>query len=714
MPIALPPHNLPRDDTARFVGRLSALETLRRELQQGGRVTVSAFDNGPGWGRTELAMQYAHAFLQDYPGGVCWIQGQQGRIGEQVIEFAKRYLTLSPPLTLHGVPLTLEQQLDWCWQHWCPEGKVLVVIDDVSDLESCRTVLLAIAERFHMVVTTQDPDLLPRSYTLQLAGLSSDEALALLIKRRGLLNPGEESAASALCHWLAYSPLAIKLLGGYLCQRPTALSQARAQLEAIASRIEEIDGDLGSEADSKAYPKRLQALLELIWQGLSPDAQNVARLLSLFAPGMIPWEIVEWVLQALHSEDYSLHAARQQLEAFGLIDSVVSVVEGLQLHASVRNFFQTKLSAEAELLIPQIELERAFVATVAGIAQQIPQALTDAMVMALTPIVPHVAQVARHQTASLSDENLVWPFIGLGRFYQGQNLHSLAEPWWQGCVAVTTQRLGENHPDVAFSLNNLALLYHQQGRTQEAETLYSKALEQIRLLFGKADPTLSTGLNNLASLYRTQGRLVEAEGLYRHSLETAQQWGELPATLITSFNNLAELYRSQGRNDEAEPLYQEALAMAQQLFGKEHPTVAACLNNLAELYRAQERYREAETAHIRALKMRQRLFGKEHLAIATSLNNLAELYRIQGRYRQAERLYIQALEMTRRLMGEEHPAVATSMNNLAVLYACVRRFDKAIALLEQALAKRLKLLGESHPDTRRTLQSLENVKAAKE
>ncbi|WP_146034064.1 tetratricopeptide repeat protein, partial [Nostoc cycadae] len=36
--------------------------------------------------------------------------------------------------------------------------------------------------------------------------------------------------------------------------------------------------------------------------------------------------------------------------------------------------------------------------------------------------------------------------------------------------------LGEEHPSVANSLNNLALLYNSQGRYSEAEPLYIQAL----------------------------------------------------------------------------------------------------------------------------------------------------------------------------------------------------------------------------------------------
>jgi tetratricopeptide (TPR) repeat protein len=44
--------------------------------------------------------------------------------------------------------------------------------------------------------------------------------------------------------------------------------------------------------------------------------------------------------------------------------------------------------------------------------------------------------------------------------------------------------LGEEHPDVAQSLNNLALLYNSQGRYSEAEALYKQALELKRRNLG--------------------------------------------------------------------------------------------------------------------------------------------------------------------------------------------------------------------------------------
>ena len=38
-------------------------------------------------------------------------------------------------------------------------------------------------------------------------------------------------------------------------------------------------------------------------------------------------------------------------------------------------------------------------------------------------------------------------------------------------------QLGADHPDVAFSLQGLALLYKSQGRYSEAEPLYLRSLQ---------------------------------------------------------------------------------------------------------------------------------------------------------------------------------------------------------------------------------------------
>ena len=63
------------------------------------------------------------------------------------------------------------------------------------------------------------------------------------------------------------------------------------------------------------------------------------------------------------------------------------------------------------------------------------------------------------------------------------------------------QRLGDDHPHVATSLNNLAVLYHFQGKYNRAEPLDQQALALRQKLLGDDHLHVAHSLNNLALLY---------------------------------------------------------------------------------------------------------------------------------------------------------------------------------------------------------------------
>ena len=63
---------------------------------------------------------------------------------------------------------------------------------------------------------------------------------------------------------------------------------------------------------------------------------------------------------------------------------------------------------------------------------------------------------------------------------------------------------------MATDLNNLALLFHAQGRTAEAEPLYQRALAIWEKALGPEHLHLAKGLQNYAALLRKTGRGSEA------------------------------------------------------------------------------------------------------------------------------------------------------------------------------------------------------------
>jgi tetratricopeptide (TPR) repeat protein len=295
----------------------------------------------------------------------------------------------------------------------------------------------------------------------------------------------------------------------------------------------------------------------------------------------------------------------------------------------------------------------------------------------------------------------------LALFYEETGDYAKAEPLYQEALRIRQKVLGPEHPDTATSLNNLAVLYQAMGDCAKAEPLYQEALRIRQKVFGPEHPATALSLSNLAELYRITDEYAKAEPLYQEALRIFQNvLGPENPYAATSLNNLAALYQTMGEYAKAEPLYQEAFRIRQKVLGPEHPDTALILNNLAELYRAMGDYAKAEPLYKETLEIRQKVLGREHPIAAKCLNNLAELYRAMGDYAKAEPLYKEALEICQKVLGREHPDTAVSLNNLATLYYAMGDYAKAEPLFKEALQIFQKVLGQEHPLAARFLNNL--------
>jgi tetratricopeptide (TPR) repeat protein len=64
---------------------------------------------------------------------------------------------------------------------------------------------------------------------------------------------------------------------------------------------------------------------------------------------------------------------------------------------------------------------------------------------------------------------------------------------------------------VAWTLNNLALVYRDQGKYTEAAGLFERALTIREKALGGSPPVVGQSLNNLAFVYWTQGKYRERD-----------------------------------------------------------------------------------------------------------------------------------------------------------------------------------------------------------
>ena len=110
--------------------------------------------------------------------------------------------------------------------------------------------------------------------------------------------------------------------------------------------------------------------------------------------------------------------------------------------------------------------------------------------------------------------------------------------------------------------------------------LLKDILEKVGAESGKEVLEYATALNNLAMIYENTGRYDEAEPLFDQALSIRRRvlGADHPDTAI-SLNNFAALYRAQGRYSEAAQLFNEAVEIMERVLGVEHPNTKVAREN---------------------------------------------------------------------------------------------------------------------------------------
>ncbi len=139
-----------------------------------------------------------------------------------------------------------------------------------------------------------------------------------------------------------------------------------------------------------------------------------------------------------------------------------------------------------------------------------------------------------------------------GRRVPFQGKHADAEALHKRALAIREKALSHDHPEVARTLNNLAVVYEKQGKHVEAEGLYKRALAIWEKTLGQDHPNVAWALNNLAVVYEKQGKHADAEGLFKRTLAIWEKaLGQDHPNVALALDNLADVSASSGSSENA-------------------------------------------------------------------------------------------------------------------------------------------------------------------
>jgi tetratricopeptide (TPR) repeat protein len=326
--------------------------------------------------------------------------------------------------------------------------------------------------------------------------------------------------------------------------------------------------------------------------------------------------------------------------------------------------------------------------------------------------------VIRERTATLgaADLDTIKSRNALGVFLWNNSRSDEASQTFRHVVDMTTSELPDGHPMTDTALHNMATVLNNLGQREAAEPLFKQALEGRRALGDH--PYLASTMNNLAVLYHYSGDFRNARDLNAEGLKVYRTvYRASHPELANALYNLGEAHRYLGEYAAAEARHTEALEQRRELYGDDHGAVAYSMHALGVVARQVGRTDDAADLLGQALDFRLEALGREHLLTGVTVIELSRLAYTLGELARAEQLSRDGLDIL--LNSEEvgydevyYYAIAAAHRALALSLLNRGEVDQAETHLRTAIELQLRFSSDKHLFTLRYNSELAMVLTA--
>jgi tetratricopeptide (TPR) repeat protein len=373
-------------------------------------------------------------------------------------------------------------------------------------------------------------------------------------------------------------PLALATAGAFLKQSAVSFADYLQQYEAKWQVIDSMD-------ELPDYPTRtLYTTWNLSFTQIEREDMRAACLLKLFAylDNQDIWydllsgackesNLPPWFLDVI-SDRFTFEDAIGVLKKFCLVEAHYQM-GSYSLHVCIHDWTLNGLSRGVDLDLYQLALD--------CIACHIMADWENLSSQEYSRFTPHASRLAHGRFLKCPDLQHLFQkksykvaFIAELLYRKGQYIAT--ESIQQLLLASQEKALGPDHPSALETVNNLGVLYKDQGKLANAEEMYERALRGKETALGPDHPSTLDTVNNLGVLYKDQGKLADAEEMYERALRGYKKaLGEgNTMTYIPALNtivNFGSLFEYQADLANARIMYSKALVGYEKVVGRDHP-----------------------------------------------------------------------------------------------------------------------------------------------
>ncbi|MFD5653774.1 FxSxx-COOH system tetratricopeptide repeat protein, partial [Streptomyces sp. NPDC127039] len=625
-----------------FAGRETEIARLRESLLKESKAVPQALHGMGGVGKTQLALEYAHRFADQYD-VVWWIDA------DQPDEIPVHYTELANRLGLAKPDAGAEANARALLSHLGTRERWLLILDNAEDPAQVEPWLAQ--GPGHTLITSRNPNWAGTARATPLNVFARTDSLTYLQGRVGSM---DDEQADTLAADLGDLPLALAQAAGVIANGGVSLGLYHQLLATNTTQILEKGGAPG-------YPAPVAATVTIAVDRLTdhhPDSVALLHLVALLGPEPIRNTWLESVRPRLTTipgdpaDPMWLHEALSPLSRYGLARTEP---ESFQIHRLTQAVLR-----DQSLPDQSVAIRNDATTLLAAANPGDPQ--TPDNWPAWAALTPHLT--AQHLAPTEQPElrptllDAAHYLIRSGQTRTARDLAATAHTAWAATM-------GEDHPDTLTGAQFLGHATADLGKHAEARRIIEDTLTRRRHTLGDDHPDTLQSANDLAS----------------------------------ALHNLSEHAESR-RMDE------DTLARRRRTLGDNHPNTLQSAHNLAATLQSLGEHTEARRMDEDTLARRRRTLGDDHPHTLASAHNLAAVLHTLGEHTEARRIKGDTLARMRRTLGDDHPHTLRSAHSLAVTLHDLGEHAESRRIIEETLTRRRRTLGHDHPDTLQSANDL--------
>jgi tetratricopeptide (TPR) repeat protein len=488
--------NVPFARNPHFAGRDKLLDDVTSSLATGRPVALVQMIHGLGGvGKRQIAVEFAFRHETEYD-AVFWVPAQSRAALREGLAALAREIGLADQ-TETGQAAALTAVLTWL----SDQSRWLLVLENAAAPGEIAD-LVPRDPGGHILVTSRHTDWSAAAVPVTVPVFPRADAVAVFEKRT---QGADVTSAGILASELGDFPLALAQAAGYIATARVTVATFRDVFRTRRSELWK------SGAGPEDYPRTIATIWDLARRKVPEPVVELMRLCAYLGPEGIPlWLFAEFAndlprsLRAAAGNPLQRRACINDLTGLSLIEATDEMVW-------VHPLLQTAIAAH----LPDYEKRRFVHAALRLVSAAFYIQSDDAQgVEAVAPLVPHALTVlARAQSHSVGPGLSGRLADRVGLFFRQRGNLTEARRLLEQAIAFKQRAHTADHPTLATSYSNLALVELQQSNLPEALRLSQRALAIDLTAYPPDHPTLATGYSNLGLVEHALGNLEEAQRL---------------------------------------------------------------------------------------------------------------------------------------------------------------------------------------------------------